>query len=247
MLKPADLIASRTYSAIVFDRGDTLLRLDPPREVIFCEAARELDLELPMRDVARAYELVDFSLKMKSSELATAKAKAEFYRSLNTGLCTALGVHSHIDHLHPLLVRRFAERRRWVAFQDAIETLRAIPDGVGVHVLANWDRGLDGLLINAGLREYIGDVAASELLGVEKPARACFDLFLARNSLAPEKTIYVGNEYLADVVGARQAGMTPVLIDRADRLPNADCLRIRALRDLVSASAVGIAPPPMAG
>jgi putative hydrolase of the HAD superfamily len=46
--------------------------------------------------------------------------------------------------------------------------------------------------------------------------------------------VYVGNEYIADVAGARDAGLTPVLIDRDDRLPAADCLRIRALRELVS-------------
>jgi FMN phosphatase YigB (HAD superfamily) len=234
-------------SAVVFDCADTLLRLDPPREVIFRDAAQELGLELKVSGILHAYELVDFSLKIRSSELRTAKAKAEFYRSFNTGLCTALGIHSYLDRLHPLLLQRFAERRRWVAFDDAIETLRGIPNGVAVHVLANWDRGLDGVLINAGLREYVGDAAASELLGVEKPARACFEIFLARNSLAPEQTVYVGNEYLADVVGARQAGLIPVLVDRADRWPNADCLRIHALRDLVSVTEAELALRPISG
>ena len=45
--------------------------------------------------------------------------------------------------------------------------------------------------------------------------------------------LYIGNEYIADVVGAREAGLTPVLIDRNNRLPAADCWRIRALADLI--------------
>jgi putative hydrolase of the HAD superfamily len=83
------------------------------------------------------------------------------------------------------------------------------------------------------LRELVRDVAASAALGAEKPDPACFDAFSTRNALDPTRTLYVGNEYLADVVGAREAGLTPVLIDRKNRLPAADCWRIRELADLI--------------
>jgi FMN phosphatase YigB (HAD superfamily) len=79
----------------------------------------------------------------------------------------------------------------------------------------------------------VHDVAASAALGAEKPDRACFDAFLARNALDPARTLYIGDEYIADVVGSRGVGMAPVLIDRKNRLPAADCLRIRALTDLI--------------
>jgi FMN phosphatase YigB (HAD superfamily) len=225
--------AIRLCQAVVFDCAGTLLRLDPPRELIFQDAAAELGLNLPLSDIAHAYEIVDFALKVKSSEHTSALARSEFYLAFNGSLCLALGIERSFETLHPLLSRRFAARRRWIAFEDAAETLRAISERVPVHVLANWDKGLEDVLRLAGLRDLLCDAAASETLGVEKPARACFDAFLARNALDPARTVYVGNEYLADVVGARDAGLTPVLIDRDDRLPAADCLRVRALRDLV--------------
>jgi hypothetical protein len=40
------------------------------------------------------------------------------------------------------------------------------------------------------------------------------------------------------VVGARQAGLTPILIDRENRLPYADCLRVRNLLELAAPSAM---------
>jgi putative hydrolase of the HAD superfamily len=224
----------RSSEAVVFDCADTLLRLDPPREVIFRDTAAEIGLELPLGEIARAYELVHFALKMKSSKVVSTGAKSEFYQAFNTSLCAALGIQRSLDALHPLLTQRFAARRRWVAFEDAADTLRAIGRRVPVHALANWDRGLDDVLRRAGLRDLLGDAASSEILGAEKPSRACFDAFLARNALNPGRVVYVGNEYIADVAGARDAGLTPVLIDRDDRLPAADCLRIRALRELVS-------------
>ena len=91
------------------------------------------------------------------------------------------------------------------------------------------------MLAQAGLRDLLSDVAASATLGAEKPARACFDAFLERNALLPGRVVYVGNEYLADVVGARKAGLIPILLDRHDHVPTADCLLVRTLRDLISA------------
>jgi putative hydrolase of the HAD superfamily len=233
-LNAADLI--RACDAVVFDCADTLLHLDPPREVIFRDAAAEAGLNLPLGDIAHAYELVDFALKMKSSELRSHTAKSEFYRTFNAGLCAALGIRRSFEKLNAVLIQRFAERRRWVAFEDAADTLRVIGERVPVHVLANWDKGLDDVIRQAGLRDVLHDVVASEVLGAEKPNRACFDAFFARNALDPNRVVYVGNEYIADVIGAREAGMTPVLLDRNDRLPAADCLRVRSLSDLIRPS-----------
>jgi len=219
--------------AAVFDCADTLLRLDPPREIIFQDAAAELGILLSLENIAHAYELADFALKPKSSQLTSDEAKSKFYFEFNSGLCGALGIERSLEQLHPLLFRRFAERRRWVAFEDAAKTLRAIRRYTPVHALANWDKGLESVLAQAGLRNLLGDVAASATLGAEKPARACFDAFLKRNELRPDRVVYVGNEYVADVIGARKAGLTPILLDRHDHLPAADCVRVRTLRDLI--------------
>lgn len=42
----------------------------------------------------------------------------------------------------------------------------------------------------------------------------------------------MGNDYEADVVGARGVGMIPILIDRNATVPDADCPRIRSLKEL---------------
>jgi putative hydrolase of the HAD superfamily len=227
----ADLI--RSCEAVVFDCAGTLLQLDPSREVIFRDAAADLGLDLALSDIARAYEMVDFAVKMRSSALKSEAQKSEFYKTFNSALCLALGIHGSLSLLHPILMQRFATRRRWVPYDDAAQALRMIGQRIPVHALANWDKTLDEVLSQAGLRNLLCDAAASEILGAEKPARTCFDAFLKRNELDPSRTIYVGNEYAADVVGSREAGLIPVLVDRDDRQPAADCLRIRTLGELV--------------
>jgi putative hydrolase of the HAD superfamily len=231
VLTAADTVAA--CRAAVFDCAGTLLRLDPPTEQIFQDAAAELGLSIALPDITRAYEIVNFATQIKSSELTTKAKRDEFYSAFNRSLCVALGIDRSYDRLHPLLLSRFATRRHWVAFDDSAETLTAVGARVAVHALANWDRHLDDVLVRAGLRHLMGDAANSEELGAEKPARACFDAFLDRNNLDPAHVVYVGNEYVADVVGAREAGLTPILVDRNNRLPYADCLRVQTLRDLI--------------
>jgi FMN phosphatase YigB (HAD superfamily) len=44
----------------------------------------------------------------------------------------------------------------------------------------------------------------------------------------------VGDNYWADVVGARRAGVTPVLLDPQGLFPEADCLVLDELDDLLA-------------
>jgi len=106
-----------------------------PKPGLLLRAAAELGLKLQLVEVAYAYELVDFALKAKSSELTTARAKEDFYWRYNTGLCAALGIMESREPLHALLVRHFGARRRWVPFDDVAETLIAVGQRAPVHVL----------------------------------------------------------------------------------------------------------------
>lgn len=223
--------------AIIFDCGDTLLQMKPPPEIIFRDAAAELGLMLPRGNIARAYETVGAEIKINSSRLSTTKAKNDFYLAFNAALCASLGISQHLNSIHPLLLERFSQRRRWVPFSDTKDTLEMMSERIPLHVLANWDSDLESLLQEAGLREFFQVVLSSAELGAEKPERACYLRFLRRAGLSAGEAIYVGNEYQADVVGSRAAGLTPILVDRRQRCAATDCLRVNALSDLPAALA----------
>jgi putative hydrolase of the HAD superfamily len=48
-----------------------------------------------------------------------------------------------------------------------------------------------------------------------KPDPRIFALLLQRAGLEPERTLHVGDDVVADVEGARRAGVTPVWLNRA--------------------------------
>jgi FMN phosphatase YigB (HAD superfamily) len=50
--------------------------------------------------------------------------------------------------------------------------------------------------------------------------------------MAREDILYVGDNVDDDIRGARAVGLPAILIDRHDRWPEADCVRIRSLSEL---------------
>jgi HAD superfamily hydrolase (TIGR01509 family) len=101
--------------------------------------------------------------------------------------------------------------------------------GFVVAVISNADGGVERLLEGAGLRQHLEFVVDSGLVGVEKPDPRIFRIALDRSGVAPQDACYVGDLYPVDVVGARQAGLEPVLMDPLGRYGGRDC---RTARDV---------------
>ena len=67
-----------------------------------------------------------------------------------------------------------------------------------------------------------------------KPEPGVFEHALKRANLSASEVAYVGDNYFADIVGARRAGLTPVLYDPNNIFPEADCITITSFDQLKS-------------
>lgn len=225
----------RNAHAVFFDFGDTLASLQPSREALFVKAAQSVGLELEPEAVRRAYQIVDFNNKYSSVTITDRDA---FYDNYNSKLVEALGISSHFARLGPALLEHFKREKHWQLFDDAATSLdRLQASGRPLALVANWDKTLSTLIQRLGIATNFSCVVASQSVGVEKPDPAIFQLAIQALSLrVPEQTVlYVGNEYRADVMGARAVRLTPVLIDRYALYPHADCHRFVSLDELVKA------------
>lgn len=215
--------------AVFFDFGDTLATLVPAKEELFIRAARSVGLQLELEAVKRAYQVVDFHNKYSSVQV---RDRDGFYHKYNEQLAEALGISSYFSRLHPVLVAQFRDDKRWELFDEVPEVLRRLrQQGLSLALVANWDSSLSALAEQLGIRQAFAAIVSSQAAGVEKPDPAIFQLAVAELSLSvkTDRILYVGNEYRADVIGARAAGLTPVLIDRGQLYPHADCPRFTSL------------------
>lgn len=124
--------------------------------------------------------------------------------------------------------------RDWVA-PDVHETLIELKDrGYALAVLSNRRESCTLELAELELLEYFDFVLVAGEINSWKPAPEIFMSGLERLGTAPKSTLYIGDNYYADVVGAEKAGLTPVLIDPEVVFPDVTCIVIKAIGDLLS-------------
>jgi putative hydrolase of the HAD superfamily len=105
--------------------------------------------------------------------------------------------------------------------------------GVRLGVVSNADGRIVSILRNCGIEQFFDVVIDSHHVGVEKPDPQIFHVALARAQARAEQTIFVGDIYSIDVLGAQRAGLRPLLIDILDCYDSVQCEKIRHLGELL--------------
>ncbi len=129
--------------------------------------------------------------------------------------------------------RRFAEARDRLrpAARPVLRWLRE--HGYRVGVLTNRRLPLpDDYLSSLGLADLLDQVWVAVDLGVWKPHPDAFLHPVRAWGLSPEQVLYVGDNYYADVLGARAAGLQAALLDPDDIFPEVREPRLHCLDEL---------------
>jgi putative hydrolase of the HAD superfamily len=111
--------------------------------------------------------------------------------------------------------------------------------GLTLVVCSNWDWDLDRVMDEAGLTSLVDFAVTSARAGVRKPHPLIFRNALDLAGVDPGEALFVGDSWIADVEGARSAGIPPVhvwreptaappLVDGVRRIPD-----LRGLLELV--------------
>lgn len=111
--------------------------------------------------------------------------------------------------------------------------------GLTLGVISNADGRIGSILQKCGIAKLFDTVIDSHDVGVEKPDPQIFALALEQLHVRPDQTLYVGDIYGIDVVGAERAGLSALLLDPLDGYASVPCRKIRHLRELLSIGAGG--------
>jgi HAD superfamily hydrolase (TIGR01549 family) len=106
--------------------------------------------------------------------------------------------------------------------------------GYILGVVSNRDKPYQDELREHGIGEFFEFSFAAGEVNVWKPDPGIFEHALQRVNLSAKEAIYVGDNYYADVVGARRAGLQPVLYDPIGIFPEPDCATIKSFDELNS-------------
>lgn len=231
-------------AAVSFDVGGTLLHLDPPPEVFFAQLCRELGMDVTPAQAAGAYARTEEWFNAHADLYQT--APEQFWLRGNRVLLEHLGVTDDLEARSAVITAEFPRRfaGAWRAYPEVAEVLGTLRRAdLPLAVVSNWDAGLPALLERLDLREAFAVVVASAEAEVAKPDPRIFTPALEVLAVPPDRVLHVGDLYDLDVVGARAAGLVPVLLERrngprvsvfsADGGRGYDGLRIADLRELL--------------
>ena len=113
---------------------------------------------------------------------------------------------------------------------DAPRHFQDVLPGGGVLLRRN---PLDEIVYELGLEGMFAFTLAAGEIDIWKPDPGIFREALLRGNCRPASTVYVGDNYYADVVSSRTAGLTPVLLDSQEIFPEAGCRVIHHLGELL--------------
>lgn len=162
----------------------------------------------------------------------------EFWQHFNRHLLAAIGVEGNLDHLAEEVTARTSDLELVYHCPEAgchtLTELRARGYGLGLITNRSNVENFYILLDRMELRSHFDLILASGEIGVSKPEPGIFFAALDRMEAKAEQALYVGDNYWADVIGARRAGVTPVLLDPHRLFPEADCLVLANIKELLT-------------
>lgn len=224
---------------VLFDFDGTLVFHRPDSFDIIGEFCAEIDQPLSAEAIrqgrrTRHHYFVDPILRQQMEQLS----RDEFWQHLNRHLLEALGLKGDLDRLAAELTGRFdGIELTYDCPEPACQTLSDLRTrGYALGLITNRENvdRFHEVLGLTPLEAHFELILASGEVGVRKPEPAIFDTALKRLGAVAEESLYVGDNYWADVVGAQRAGVTPVLLDPHRVFTEADCLVIESLDELLT-------------
>jgi FMN phosphatase YigB (HAD superfamily) len=208
--------------AVVFDAGHTLLELDY-RHLTAYLVSRGHDLTVAaVTDAERRARIrLDTERAAPSARQRTGGGRYVRY------LVEHLGITDDAERSAVAEWRRGFNVPIGLCHQadgEAAKALQRARDmGLVVGVISNSNGSVQRALDEAGLGAYLEFVIDSSVVGAAKPDPRIFELGLRAARTTPEETVYVGDSYFVDVVGARRAGLGAVLFDPGRAWGERDC------------------------
>jgi putative hydrolase of the HAD superfamily len=214
---------------IFFDVGNTLLfpnraRIDEPltERGITPDKAHLRDLE------CRTKSSFDAQMTRNGS------TDKSFWWMFYAQLLAEIGVKD--EALLEQLVSNIQDSGNWdQMLLGTREQLEKIAERYRIAVISNADGRIEDVLRRCGIADCFRSITDSGLVGYEKPHAQIFRRALESLNAKPEESLYVGDVYSVDYLGATGAGLHAMLMDVPGAYKDKGVARVESLEELQNA------------
>lgn len=104
-----------------------------------------------------------------------------------------------------------------------------------LHIITNGFQEVQHTkMTNSGILDYFMTVTTSEEAGVKKPHALIFDKALEKSGASAENSVMIGDNYEADILGAKARGFRSIFFDYHDHPEPTDEIRIKTLNEIMT-------------
>ncbi len=208
---------------IFFDVGNTLLF--PNRAKMLAPIASDRHPTLEQWQALERKTKMEFDQSMQSGSVDHG-----FWWIFHTHLLQQLGADTAIREA---LVQNTQNSANWdQILPGTCDALRRFGQKFRIAVISNADGGIERVLSRCGIADYFESITDSGIVGFEKPRPEIFESALKKMNARADESLYVGDVYSVDYVGATRAGMDAVLLDVAGAYRDRELSRVQSLEQL---------------
>ena len=113
------------------------------------------------------------------------------------------------------LLKHFSTSLPFEIIDGSLPVIQYLSDkNIKLGVISNYDKRLETILVQLGLRHYFSFVLDSYSVGVAKPDPLIFSSALKKSGIDinPENALHIGDNIDFDYLGAREAGWQSLLV-----------------------------------
>jgi HAD superfamily hydrolase (TIGR01509 family) len=139
------------------------------------------------------------------------------------------------DSVHADLVSRTRISANWCEIRPGTrESLKRLAKSRRLAVISNADGKIAEVLAHCGIADCFESITDSGIVGKEKPHPAIFDAAVRSLGVPADESIYIGDVYSIDYLGATRFGMQSILFDVAGAYRDRGLPRVESLEELES-------------
>jgi len=203
--------------AVFFDFFNTLAYFDPPREDTYASIAIKLGVEVTPAMIALALPEADAYWRGENFKQPVRQReqddKVAIYREYGVRILAGTGATP--DQALQMLGTAFSNGWVFKSFPDAIPALRLVKEKKLITgLISNVGQEIDSYCRELGFEPFLDYKVTSFEVGYDKPRPEIFQLALDKAGVNAKDSIFIGDVYEQDIVGAKGVGMKAILVSR---------------------------------
>ena len=232
--------------AVFLDFYNTLVRFWPPLDEIQHAACDEFGLKVSNQGILKGYSVADEFMSSENAKqplaVRTPEERSRFFAEYEQKILGGAGLDVSLHLAEQVWEMAIQVPKDFILFDDVLPGLELLEKrGIVLGVISNLRRDMKELCKQLGLEPYLSFCITSAEAGAEKPHPPVFHAALKRAKVSASEAVHVGDQYQADVQGAKAVGIIPVLLDRQGWYADLnDCVRISSLPELDQLLADGL-------